>query len=296
MREIGQADTSPAALARTARELVASAMAGDYPADPLIDSELSGGLSTISSVVKRHGWLLQTTTAHALAASGRFVVWTDVPLPLTKAARALLDGKNSRTDLARIRLPADSEADRMVTFDLVVVDPVAAWAGVYEMKRGNGTTETRKRLPIEQSLQAGRLVLPSFLEKLGYKGIERVTSAVIDYYGNAGFSPDLTLTREQLDAHFSVPVVATVEAMTTALHDALEAELPRLFGPYLDRIGRKEATTIAVAAGSGTVGADLKNAAVMQILSARPVGPGLRPTDRPVPATSTAQVAAAPAF
>jgi hypothetical protein len=42
-----------------------------------------------------------------------------------------------------------------------------------------------------------------------------------------------TLTRDQLDGHFSLPMVAMVDAMT-AICEALQAELPRLFRPVLD--------------------------------------------------------------
>ena len=288
MKEIFPTDTSPAALSVIARDLVATAFAGQFPTDPLIDPELSQGISKISSVVKRHGLLLQTTLARALAASGRFVVWTDVTLPITMAARDLLGAKNAGKDLERIRLPADSDTDRMVTLDLCVVDPEAGWAGTFEIKRGNGATETRKRQPIEQALVGSRLVLRSFLEKLGYDRIETVTSAVIDYYGGGGFSPDLTLTREQLDEYFQVPVVETVDAMTAALRDALETELPHLFGPYLARVERKQ----GAAADLPTTGSDASFSPqndITRLLRARPVGPGPRRSNGPTFAADAAK-------
>jgi hypothetical protein len=280
MKEIFPTDTSPAALSLIARDLVATALAGQFPSDPLIDPELSQGISKVSSVVKRHGLLLQTTLARALAASGRFVVWTDVTLPITMAARDLLGAKNACKDLERIRLPADSDTDRMVTLDLAVVDPDAGWAGTFEIKRGNGATETRKRQPIEQALVGSRLVLRSFLEKLGYSRIETVTSAVIDYYGGGGFSPDLTLTRDQLDEYFQVPVVETVDAMTAALRDALETELPHLFGPYLARVERKRGTAADLPPSASDASSSPQND-IARLLRARPVGPGARRTNGP---------------
>lgn len=279
MKEVGHTDLTQEALLRAAREIVASAIAGDFPADPLIARDLSRGISAVGSLVKRHGWVLQNTLAKVLAANGRFVVWTDVPLPLTKAAKTLIAAKNSGKDLARIRLPANSEIDRMVTVDLIVVEPVIGWAGVYEVKRGNGATETRKRLPTEQMLQAARLVLPSFLEKLGYDGITTVTSAVIDYYGASGFNPEVTLTRDQLDDHFGVPVIITVDAMTTALRDAFELELPRLFGPFIAGLNRMDGPAAPTVANGACRDGNLPDEVLAQIFTARPVGPGPRRTD-----------------
>ena len=229
-------DVSQAALMRAAREAVAGALAGDFPVDPLIGKELSRALSCIGSVVKRHGALIEMGIAGALRVSDRFVVLPNVAIPLTKAALQLLDAKNTDETLSKIKLSADSEASGIVNVDLVVVDPEAGWAGAYEIKRGNGATEHGKRRPIMRRLRAVRLVLASFVDQLGYGPIKTATSAVIDYFGASGFDPHFTITREKLDEHFGVPVMATVDAMTMAVRDALEAELPALFEPVFDRM------------------------------------------------------------
>jgi hypothetical protein len=114
----------------------------------------------------------------------------------------------------------------MVAIDLVVVDTESSWAAAYDGKRGNGTTESRKRGPVEHDLRATRLILALYLaNKCGYGDIRSVTRAVIDYYGASGFTKEVLLTREELDVHFGVPVVDTVEAMTTELQRALHAEM-----------------------------------------------------------------------
>jgi hypothetical protein len=269
-------DVSKAALIRAAREAVSGALAGDFPIDPLIGKELSRALSCIGSVVKRHGGLIEMGIAGALVASDRFIVLPKVALPLTKAALQLLDGKNSDESLAKIRLSADSEADGIVNLDLCVVDPEAGWAGVYEIKRGNGATEHGKRRPIIRKLRAVRPVLASYVHQLGYGPIENVTSAVIDYFGSSGFDPHFTLTRDKLDQHFGVPVTATVDAMTAAVRDALEAELPALFEPVFDRM------TMPIAGmptlpnpGTATVGKFVPtNVTMLRGMTAAPAGPG----------------------
>ena len=103
----GLNDVSQAALIRAAREAVAGALAGDFPVDPLIGTELSRALSCIGSVVKRHGGLIEMGIAGALVASDRFAVLPNVAIPLTKAALQLLDAKNTDETLSKIKLAAD---------------------------------------------------------------------------------------------------------------------------------------------------------------------------------------------
>jgi hypothetical protein len=271
-------DVSKPALIRAAHNAVAGALAGDFPVDPLVGPELSRAISCVGSVVKRHGGLIEMGIAGALKASDRFIVLTNVGLPVTKGAAQLLDARNSDENLANIRLLADSEAEGIVNVDLVVVDPAASWAGTYEIKRGNGVTEHGKRRPITRKLRAARLVLASYVRQAGYGPVDSVTSAVIDYFGGSGFEADFTLTRDQLDGHFGVPVIATVDAMTATVREALEAELPRLFGPVLDGLVPTDA---GVATGMDIeVPADARRTAIdpalLRRLTAPPTGPGRR--------------------
>jgi hypothetical protein len=271
---------SPASIVRASRAVIDNALAGDFPIDPVIGPNLSKTFSIINSVVKRHGLLIQRTLGDALAASGRFEVLTEVPLPITEAAHDLLTSQNSDRDLAKIQLKADSKIIRMVTIDLIVVDTESGWAGAYDVKRGNGATETRKRRPIEHDLRASRLVLASFLAKYGYDDIRSVTTAVIDYYGASGFSKELKLTREQLDEHFGVPVLDTIDAMTAELQRALHAEMRTLLAPALKHLPRSKNEEVDVAdlvaplpAANGFKAEPCANS-IGLVLNARPAGPG----------------------
>jgi hypothetical protein len=270
---------SPAAIARASRAVIANAMAGDFPIDPVIGPDLSKSFSIINSVVKRHGLLIQRTLGDALAASGRFEILTEVPLPITEAAHDLLTSQNSDRDLVKIQLKADSKTLRMVTIDLVVVDTESGWAGAYDVKRGNGTTESRKRRPIELDLRAARLILASFLAKYGYDGVRSVTSAVIDYYGASGFSKEMKLTREELDGHFGVPVLDTIDAMTAELQCALHAEMRNLLMPALMNLPHVAdqplvADIILPPLVAETAKAENCENAIGRVLNARPTGPG----------------------
>ncbi|EKS34522.1 hypothetical protein HMPREF9695_04432 [Afipia broomeae ATCC 49717] len=269
---------SRVAIARASRAVVANAMAGDFPVDPVIGPDWSKTFSIINSVVTRHGLLLQRTLADSLAASGRFEVLTEVPLPVTEAANDLLTSKNSARDLAKIRLQADSKISRMVKIDLIVVDTESGWAGAYDVKRGNAATRSGKRHPIEHGLLAARLVLASFLAKCGYEGIRSVTTAVIDYYGASGFSKELKLTRDELDGHFGVPVVATVDSMTVELQRALHSEMRNLLVPAMVNLPHEAEQVISDIVVPGpaaeTLHAELRENTLGRVLNARPTGPG----------------------
>jgi hypothetical protein len=268
---------SESALARSAQALVANAIGSAFNEDPVIGPDLSRAISVVGSVVKRHGLLLQSTAAHALATSGRFEVLVDAEIPIVDAANELLLARNSIDDLARISIRADAASERIVTMDLTVIDEEVGWAGVYEMKRGNGPVDGRTRRPIEHDLKAARLVLPSYLAKRGYKNITRVTAGVIDYYGSAGFHRDLKISRDELDAHFHVPVRESLDQVTSCLRAALLSEIPNLFSTLIKAInrenGRKDVATSAV----GLVpDAAPPEDAMTHFISNRPTGPGPR--------------------
>src|ERR1700716_2394318 len=120
---------SEAALERAAQLAVANAVASAFAEDPVIGADLSRAISVLGSVIKRHGLLLQKTTADALAASGRFDVLADVAIPIVDAANELLLAGNSAEALAGINIRADASAERIVNIDLVVIDPDVNWAG-----------------------------------------------------------------------------------------------------------------------------------------------------------------------
>ena len=229
----------------------------------------------LNSVVKRHGHLLERTLANGLVASGRFDVLVEVAIPVTDAARELLLARNSAEDLARITIRADASAERIVSIDLVVIDPEVGWAGAYEVKRGNGAIDGRSRRPIEHDLKATRMVLPSYLAKRGYPNITRVTTGVIDYYGATGISKELKIGHDDLNGHFGVPVRETLDKVSTCLQEALHAELPQLFASVLEAIQHGKVKPQPGPAQTVAHDGHL-DTALIEIINARPTGPGPR--------------------
>lgn len=100
-KHLGLTDVSHTALIRAAREVVAGALAGDFPQDPVIGPDLSRAISTLGSVVKRHGGLIELGIAGALIASERFVVLTNVCAPCHQRSSAVARREKLRPGLGQ---------------------------------------------------------------------------------------------------------------------------------------------------------------------------------------------------
>jgi hypothetical protein len=116
-----------------ARETVKAALAADFPRDALL------------------GTIIEKALHEALEAGGK-VVFRAVAMPVTLAAENIV-ASNPVAKLKDLRVRADADAKRTTVVDLLVIDPLRQKAMIYELKRGNGVTETRKRVPIEANLR-----------------------------------------------------------------------------------------------------------------------------------------------
>ena len=221
-------------LMKAASDAVAAAISTKFPLDEVLGPELSRLISISSSVVKRHGILLEKAFVEALQTSGRFEVLHNPTIPITAAADGLVVS-NTAESLARISLRYDQPTNRSVNQDLVVIDTAAGWAGAYSVKRGGGDMGPRLRKPLERDVAAVRLLLRSYLRDQGYTTIDTTTSACIDWFGAAGLPPHLTVHGPDVDTHFGVPVIATVERMTRHLRDELHRAMPELLSPLMQR-------------------------------------------------------------
>ncbi|MGU3451920.1 hypothetical protein [Methylobacterium sp. 391_Methyba4] len=221
-------------LLKAASDAVAAAVSTKFPLDEVLGPELSRLISISASVVKRHGILLEKAFEEALRASGRFEVLHNPTIPITAAADGLV-ASNTAESLARLSLRYDQPAVRSVNQDLVVIDIASGWAGAYSIKRGGGDMGPRLRKPLERDVASVRLLLRSYLRDQGYTTIDTVTSACIDWFGAAGLPPHLTVHGPDVDAHFGVPVIATVERMTHHLREELHRTMPGLLAPLYQR-------------------------------------------------------------
>jgi hypothetical protein len=215
----------PPALRAVAHDAVAAALSAEFPHDALLGKDLSRAVSVINSCVKRSGHVIERVLADTLQSQG-LIVYRSVAMPVTQAAESVIASNGSEV-LKTVRIKADSEARRTVFIDLLVIDPRRSSAMIYELKRGGGVTEQRKRLPIEHNLRCCSLQLHSFVRQLGHD-VETVGCHIVDYYGASGFDPAMTVTREQLDEHFGLPVADMIESALAVMSEGLMAALPRL--------------------------------------------------------------------
>jgi hypothetical protein len=221
-------------LLKAASDAVAAAVSTKFALDEVLGPELSRVISVSASVVKRHGILLEKAFVEALQASGRFEVLHNAVIPITAAADGLV-ASNTAEALARLSLRYDQPAIRSVNQDLIVIDSCAGWAGAYSVKRGGGDMGPRLRKPLERDVASVRLLLRSYLRDQGYSTIDTTTSGCIDWFGAAGLPPHLTVPGVEVDAHFGVPVRATVERMTRHLQTELHRAMPALLAPLFER-------------------------------------------------------------
>ncbi|MBR1237132.1 hypothetical protein JQ597_05220 [Bradyrhizobium sp. AUGA SZCCT0177] len=261
--------TTDEAISRATKQVVASALGSTSSIDPIIGPEFSRAFSFVGLVVQQHGLLIQRVLADTLAASERFEVLTESPIPITAAALDLLTSENSEKHLASIKLKSDSRVVRSAMMDIIVIDQEKRWAGVYDVKRGNGETTWKSRKPIENDLRAARLVLQSHLKKLGHD-VDHVDSAVIDYYGYSGFPRNIKINGEELDRHFGVPMATKIDSMTAALCDEVLAGLLQILEPMIAKLTTSR-TKVAVEQPERT--APDQRTRVADILQARPRGP-----------------------
>lgn len=231
-RHLGHSNEDP--LIKAASDAVAAAIGTEFPLDQVLGPELSRLLSVSASVIKRHGLLLEKAFVEALRSSGRYEVLHNCTIPITAAADGLV-ASNTAEALSRLNLRYDQPSNRSINQDLVVIDVQSGWAGAYSVKRGGGDMGPRLRRPLERDIASVRLLLKSFLRDQGYSTIDTVTSACIDWFGAAGLPPHLTIHGPDVDVHFGVPVIETVERMTQHLQAELHRTMPDLLAPLVLR-------------------------------------------------------------
>ena len=114
-----------------------------------------------------------------------------------------------------------------VKLDLIVIDRQENRAFVAEVKRGGGKSEARKIHQVEWILRCAQVQAIAFLATLNYH-VASARAVLIDVYGRAGYSPDLSVSGPAIDTLFGVPVLAAVEAVTGLLAARLQADVPDL--------------------------------------------------------------------
>lgn len=194
--------------------------------DPLMGEEYSRITSVVSSAYKRHGQILEASILTCLQTYDKFAVWNDPALHIPQAAEALA-GTYMATPAAALaaNIAHQGAGERTVQVDLLVYDKEKNTVSSYEVKRGAGTHDSGKRRSMLRDLLCTQVVLKSYGDQ--YLGAECASahSHVIIYYGAETLGAPFTLTRDDLDDHFGVPLVEQVEEVNKYYRERVEALL-----------------------------------------------------------------------
>jgi hypothetical protein len=206
--------------------VVDQALRNVFTPDPLLGPGLSQVASVLSSVVKRHGTLLEAAFTDVLKNRGRYLVMRDVPMPITVPTQELIRN-SSISQLGETAIELSGDIAQTVKLDLVVIDRRTQNAFIIEMKRGGGKSEARKVHQIEWILRCAQVQGLAFLKTLGFH-VAHVRAVLIDVYGRGGYSPDLSVSGRDIDRLFEEPIMAAIEAVTARITTRLRADVPEL--------------------------------------------------------------------
>ena len=219
---IATANSNPdEALIEDARNAAKAAARAEFKRDPLFDPQFSHLNSLLTSATTCHGPFIERGAANALEGAS-LIVLRNVKFPVTGAALAIVSGPNYETMANRQIFHDENDIAGFADLDVVAIDPDNGWGGGFQFKRGGGPTPPKKRRADERELRALNLTIASLLRQMGYGEIETGAAALVDYYGQSGYAEDITITKDEIDAFFDIPIVASIDRMTQAMSEALQ--------------------------------------------------------------------------
>lgn len=194
-----------------------------FSCDPLMGADLSRITSVVSSAYKRHGHILEASIRAALAADGRFIVWTEPTLPISQAAESLATSyMSSPTSALSAGIQHEIAGHRTLQIDMFVYDTVQKTISAYEVKRGAGAHDAGKRRSMLRDLLCTQVVLRSYAEKILNLEVRSAHSYVIIYCGAESLGKPFTLTREDLNDHFGCDIVGQIEEVNAYYRSCIE--------------------------------------------------------------------------
>lgn len=218
----------PPALSDAVDAAIAESFAKTYNTDELLGDPLTAVRGPLDSLCKRHGLLIELSIAHGLAVhEERMDVQTQVPVPLSKAALAMVDA-NPPKRLEGLNFPIADGASRKVVVDILAFDWDMRTLHVVSVKRGGGQQGGTAARDARKDLSAAGLVLKLMMLKRGFP-VEHVSQVLVDWYGRSGIIARKTVSRDTIDDHFGVPVAGLVEAMSRHMEAGIADRMePRL--------------------------------------------------------------------
>lgn len=191
---------------------VAALSARKFDADPIAGGHFSRVVSVMSSAYKRHGYILERAILETLKHYDHFAVWKDDEFKVSQVADHIVDGCIGDPMQALATESPYGGEHRRLQVDILVYNKNTKQLSSYEVKRGAGLHDSGKRRSILRDLLAIQVLLKSYGIARGYDVLQ-AKSLIIFYYGKCSVPKPFCFTREELDAHFGVPIVGVVEAV-----------------------------------------------------------------------------------
>jgi hypothetical protein len=173
----------------------------------------------MSSAYKRHGHILDQALLERLKDCSRFRVWREDEFKLSHDSLKELHVHQRIEKCLRIELEyGDRESSTPV--DILVFDETNNSLRSYNVKRGNGSYDGSKRRVIQASLLRTNMLLFDYGRKAGFP-VASSNARIIFYYGLLSLPKPLALSGNELDTHFSFPVVESIEQVNSYFKERL---------------------------------------------------------------------------
>jgi hypothetical protein len=191
--------------------------AKSFKTDPMVDARFSRVTSIVSSAYKRHGAILERALSVALEQVPHLEVWAESNFKVPDAADRLAG--DDATALGNA-LRYSGLGERTLQIDLLVFDRNTGRLGSYECKRGFGYHDSGKKRSMLRDLRCLQMLLSSYGRERGLP-INESEARMIFYFGQCSIGKPWSLTREELDVHFGVPITERVEAVNAYFAEKL---------------------------------------------------------------------------
>jgi hypothetical protein len=215
----------PRITARAKRSALAIASITE-PADPGYRGWLAVAARQVMAAQRREGTLICDAIASPFAASERYLVLRNVHVPIDRAVRTVAAAgfTDAPSRMRRCR------HGRGIRLDLVVFD---TWTGAVvflEVKRGVTAIGSDHRARLRDNWAALELIGKDVAEHHFARAVTTTRILVASYYGNTGFGAERTLTRDNLDAYFDVPISESVDVHLSYFRFLVDRYVPGLTG------------------------------------------------------------------
>ena len=194
----------------------------DYNIDP-VGGKFSFITSIMSSAYKRHGTILEQAIKERLKENKNFEVYNKEKFFITNKAKTLAALKEKNIyEMKFINLEYGSEIKGdFLEVDLIVYDKLRNIVSSYEIKRGNGYLDAGKKRSVRQELMSVNFLLKDWMKINKNINVKTAHSYVISYYGYKALPEPFSLTKEDLDEHFSYFVTQEVEKVNRYFKEQL---------------------------------------------------------------------------